>query len=352
MPNILSLRILGWNIGFTPFTLSVLAVVGVLFLAFIVLYSLPSLSIGRRLKSLTRQLRETKDFSPDKIGQLFLHTSLHRPWAEYEKTLHHEKIGGSDSSRIFATIPAKAIFNETVLVDTALKVEFFKHLPGILTGLGIIGTFFTLISGLQEFRVDLDPTLLQSQLEGLIKAVREAFVVSGLAIFFAILVTLLEKIRIHTLYRHVEDLSMALDGLYAGGVGEQYLSRLVVASEENAVQSRHLKDGLVNDLKQMLENLTTRQIEASGQHYQNLSNHMAKENERVTTALRESLQAPMESISHAVGALGQQRGEQVHGLLEDLLATFIDRLQGTLGQQMQDVSHMVTELDFGQNIKF
>ena len=35
------------------------------------------------------------------------------------------------------------------MVDAPLRTEFYKHLPGILTGLGIIGTFSGLIIGLQ-----------------------------------------------------------------------------------------------------------------------------------------------------------------------------------------------------------
>ena len=33
-------------------------------------------------------------------------------------------------------------FNTQVLVDTPLNTEFFRHLPGLLTGIGIIGTFW------------------------------------------------------------------------------------------------------------------------------------------------------------------------------------------------------------------
>ena len=344
MSDIFSLNVLGLEIGITALTLGVFAAVIILVLFFIGFYLIHSWFIGWRLRTITKKLRKLVGMEDNlsSVEKLFQHpTTLQRLWNEYYKTLHQLK------GETFATTPAKAIFSESVLVDTPLKVEFFKHLPGILTGIGIIGTFFTLIIGLEQFKVDLDPSRLQTQLQGLIKGVREAFFVSGIAIFSAILVTLFEKTRIHTLYRHVEDLAMALDSLYKGGVEEAYLSRLVTASEENAFQSRQLKDSLVNELKQMLENLVTRQIEASEQHYQTLTDHLSRENERVAIsvsgALRESLEAPMSSISSAVGALGQQRGEQVHTLLQDLLTVFMDRLQGTLGQPMQDVSHMVTE---------
>ena len=37
--------------------------------------------------------------------------------------------------------------------DTSLRADFFKHLPGILSGIGIIGTFVGLLSGLKGFKI-------------------------------------------------------------------------------------------------------------------------------------------------------------------------------------------------------
>jgi DNA anti-recombination protein RmuC len=113
---------------------------------------------------------------------------------------------------------------------------------------------------------------------------------------------------------------------------------------------------LVNELKQMLTELVTAQTHVAKTHNQALTDSLKKnqrqmteklssENERVATAvsdaLRDSLNPAMNEISRAVGALGAQRGEQVQGLLSDMLVGFLDRLQETLGQQMKDVSVMV-----------
>lgn len=68
-------------------------------------------------------------------------------WAEYKQTLHEQRFINPQTSieglaAIRSTIPAEAIFSPTVLVDSQLHAEFFKHLPGILTGMGIIRDFF------------------------------------------------------------------------------------------------------------------------------------------------------------------------------------------------------------------
>jgi hypothetical protein len=81
-----------------------------------------------------------------------------------------------------STTLAETFFTEQALIDTPLKTEFYKHLPGILTGLGIIGTFSGLIVGLIRFEVSGDADKVRSSLNGLIQSVGYSFIVSAAAI--------------------------------------------------------------------------------------------------------------------------------------------------------------------------
>ena len=148
-----------------------------------------------------------------------------------------------------ATAPAEMSFTEDALVNSPLKAEFFKHLPGIFTGIGIIGTFAGLLLGLKGFQVTEDPGAARLGLDVLLRSVSEAFIVSACAIALAMIVTFIEKITLVGLYRKVQELTQEIDERFKAGVGEEYLARLVGASEESATQSRILKDALVGDLK-------------------------------------------------------------------------------------------------------
>ena len=116
--------------------------------------------------------------------------ALSHLWAEYAKTLHSQ-LGEEDDlgqRRVKcwrSTSLADAFFTEQAIVDNRLKSDFFKHLPGVLTGLGIIGTFAGLIQGLVNFNVSVDPGAAQKQLQGLVRSVGHAFYVSASAIFLA-----------------------------------------------------------------------------------------------------------------------------------------------------------------------
>ena len=78
-------------------------------------------------------------------------TLFARLWEEYDESLHKQKEidpsnGSERVAKIRATVSSSAYFSYEVLVESPLKTEFFKHLPGILTGIGIIGTFFGMLT--------------------------------------------------------------------------------------------------------------------------------------------------------------------------------------------------------------
>lgn len=331
----------GIQVGIPPRI--VLALVAVLAVWFALRYLLPALWIRfviGRLASRIERLRKKQGSSvePEDVAALMRRSHrLRHLWSEYADTLHAQyQIIDGERRRVAvrATIPAEVFFNTQVLVDTPLRTEFFKHLPGILTGIGIIGTFYGLVKGLAQFNVQLEPEHLQDSISHLMDAVKEAFVASGAAIFVAMLITGVEKFLLSGCYRVAERIAQGIDALYAAGAGEEYLARLVHSAEESAVQTRHLKDSLVDDLRHLLTELTERQIEAGRQHGQVMAGS-------VGGAIRESLQEPIHALTAAVGKATNEAGEASQKILGDLLAAFMEKLDGTVGGQMQELQQLM-----------
>lgn len=275
----------------------------------------------------------------DEIKNAMRIPALAHLWSEYTETLHPQRetdeMGQRRIVRWRATALAETFFTEQVLVDTPLKTEYYKHLPGILTGLGIIGTFLGLIQGLSNFDVS-NPVQAQIELKNLINAVGHAFVVSAVAIALAMLFTWIEKSLITALYRRVEEMAQLVDSLFDAGAGEEYLERLVVASETQATQAAHIKDALVADLKEILTTLTEQQINTQARHTDQLSTNIGK-------AIADHLSAPIADIAKAVKGVSVNQGEAVNKMLTDVLAGFSARLEGMFGGQMQGMTDILKE---------
>lgn len=288
--------------------------------------------LGRTLTALRAVGKPVNNL--DAIRDALALDSLRHLWAEYTETLHPERREVDGQSRVVcyrATALAETFFSERVLVDTPLKTEFWKHVPGILTGLGIIGTFFGLIQGLSNFDI-ADPARAQIELAQLINAVGHAFVVSAVAIGLAILFTVLEKFLVTACYRRVETLAQLIDGFFDAGVGEEYLERLVKAAESQTTQAIQIKDALVTELQR----LSQQQIEAHQAHMIQLAQNLG-------TTIGQQLGQPIADIAQAVQRVGANQGEAVHQLLTDVLAGFTARIEELFGGQIRGLTQLLEQ---------
>lgn len=302
-----------------------------LFICIFLTRSLHSWFILARLSARLKNVRGDKQqsleetFSPNKM---FLHL-----WREYKDTLHQQKEYDSEGTlkviALRSTVPASLIFTNDTIVDTPVAAEFFRHLPGIFTGVGIIGTFWGLIQGLQGFRISDDPIVVRASLEELMHHVSAAFIVSATAIFLAMVATFVEKSLVTILYKKVEEITTRLDGFFHSGASEEYLARLTRASEETSSQSQQLKDALVTDLRQILEEMTERQIGAVRDGHAALGRELG-----------DRIGKPLEALGVDVKRTSQGNSEAVTELVKDVLAAFSERLEGLFGGQITGINEL------------
>ena len=318
----------------------VLAVIG-----FIAKFVRPAFRIGRELDAAIAKLGKIKQeedahlTSLDRIaGEVMQGAILTHCWSEFRETLHGQTGVNNQGQEVVvryrATALAETFFTPQALVETPLSTEFFKHLPGILTGLGIIGTFTGLIQGLIDFQVTTNADQVRQSLAGLIQNVGHAFKVSATAIGLAMVATWAEKSLVTLRYRQVEELCVLIDSLFDAGAGEEYLARLVQASETSATQATQIKDALVADLKEILAEINHQQISANAVHSQQLSESMAR-------TFSESLKEPITRISEAVERVSGNQGDAVNRMLTDVLSSFSSQMQEMFGGQLRGMNDVL-----------
>ena len=257
-------------------------------------------------------------------------------WDEYVDTLHEQKEERGGLSRTIAwraTLPSETYFSDQYVVDSRLGTEFFKHLPGIFTGIGIIGTFLGLIDGLQQFQVSADPAKTIEGIQPLMGAVRHAFLVSAVAITAAMVVTFVEKVLVNALYTRTEEICHAIDANFDVGAGEEYLSRLVTASEDSASQSKILKDALVTELGDILREISGAQTAAMQASNRDLGG-------MISGSIETSLKEPLSRIESAFKDVQGGQSERTVQMLGDVMASFSQRLNDLLGGQINGINEL------------
>ncbi|TNS85821.1 hypothetical protein FIC09_18855, partial [Escherichia coli] len=303
------------------------------------------------LKKYTRSINSIEKSAPEvqleHLKSLFQRSELKHAWNEFEESLHSQyelENGEEKIVRIRATAPSASFFSEQQLVDIPLNTEFFKHLPGILTGMGIIGTFYGLMIGLNHFDPST-PEQVSSSVNNLLRDVLYAFLGSAFAIFASILVTWLEKLSIAKSYKYLEKFTAALDSLYDSGVGEEYLASLVKSSNESATQARHLKESLVTDLRDMLLHLAESQ-KIENERLANTLSATYRESgsqfaDQVSGAIENSLKSPLDKIAGAVQTASGDQSGMVQNMLQNVLTAFMAKLDTTFGQQFTNLNEMM-----------
>lgn len=341
---------------FTGFILAVLALV------FIFWFGIPALRQWLQLSRVLKALKGSKlenVRTPQALDMAFPEKGeLAHLWREYKKTLYPmtgESNDGIATVRWASTAPGEVIWNSQLAVDQRVNAEFFKHLPGIFTGMGIIGTFFGLIEGLRTFRVSSDADVVRSSLESLMHSVGEAFWISAIAISLAIFVTLVEKFFLTTMNGKVDAIAANLDRRFQAAVAEKYLEMTANHTEEAATQLKHLKGELLKDLRPLLQELsdkhsqtlerlatglqdrfietTQAQIEAS----QHNSDALGKS---LSGAITTSLTGPMNDIKTAVQQASGDQSASAVKMLQDVMTSFGQKLNDLFGGQITGINEL------------
>ncbi|WP_379544534.1 anti-phage ZorAB system protein ZorA [Psychrobacter sp. R86515] len=349
------LKVAQFSQGYYVFPAIIFIFIAYISLRFFLNYLSPAKELNHKISQLADELDKLNDNSnldKDSLDVKFDgNPSLKQAWISYKKTFHdtYETVDGEAKvaySR--ATVPSEVFFTESIVVDIPLKVDFYKHLPGIITGVGIIVTFLGLLIGLLAFDPAGNPDKVQDSLALLLTGVAEAFMASGLAIAAAMVITWREKSWLRQCYAQLQRLNTAIDNAFtADESGEEYLAKLLKSSQANEVNARQLKDSLVNDLKAMMTNLVEENKRNQTVFASQLSDSYAQTSQSMATqigdSIKDSLQEPLDKIASSVQQVSGDQGSAVQELMTDILAAFMSKLETTFGGQMTGMSEMMTQ---------
>ena len=323
------------------FQLFLIICISLLTLSFVILFIRPSLVWWKIFNKVIADLKSLKGSKgnhniPDRISvEVMTSEPLKHLWSEYCETLHNQTDfddGEEVITQIRATVPAEIFFSTQVLVDTPLRTEFFKHLPGIFTGIGIIGTFNGLISGLHAFHFSDDPSKQKIVLTSLLTSVSNAFIFSASAIALAMVIILFEKIAVTRRYKQVEEICQIIDSFFDAGAGEEYLASIVKSSAHTATSTAQLKDGLLTELKELLTNLTERHIQAAQEN-----------NKALGEAITVGISGPIKDLKETLSGLDDRNDKAVESMLSNIIHAFMTKLEETFGGQMTGLNTMMLE---------
>jgi hypothetical protein len=201
---------LGWNLP----ALVILSMLVLLGLSFLALFLLPAIGLRRRLGRARADLQAHQQHGLDLVTQELGHDpALRHLWLQYRSQV---RIPSDDSApqAAHALASARDVFDLHTLTHSRLRLDLFRHLPGIITGLGIIGTFSGIIKGIRGLHYSQEAAEMQRVFDVLAGGVAEAFFVSMTAISLAMVITLAEKALMSSIAQALDGLNIGLDAVF------------------------------------------------------------------------------------------------------------------------------------------
>ena len=156
--------------------------------------------LGQQYETLISKLKKDKKF-----GNL---------WQEFDETIVKVK-DDEGKVKIFNTIDAYHLFNFDTIVKSKINIRFFNVIPGILTGLGLLGTFVGITTGLSDVPTAHATTeQLKEGIFGLLAGAQVAFSTSVWGILLSLISNTFEKWRINKLGRYISRLQVSIDSTF------------------------------------------------------------------------------------------------------------------------------------------
>jgi len=240
-------------------------------------------------------------------------------WREFDESLIKQ------DGRYENSLDADYFFNEKSLISVAGS-KLYSAIPGILLGIGLLGTFFALYVALIELNLDGDE--LKNSIKVFIGMVGIKFTASVWGVFLSVVFTLFEKGCENSLVKKVYKLQDKIDEIFKRQTAEQNLAKIAIQSQDQTMA-----------LNSLAETLTQKISEQFNPMLSQINQNLVQMPIQISNAIGESLASPLSEISEHTKNIVSSQSDNLESIVHD----FVDKLDQTTGNQIDGVQNMMTQ---------
>jgi hypothetical protein len=239
---------------------------------------------------------------------------LQPAWHNFRKlVLVEPNRAGED--RLFVSESAEVAFAESAIVTPQMNLEFYRSVPGFITGVGLLFTFLAILVALLGVHYDKDFRV--TGLDSLISGLSGKFVSSVAALAAASVYLLLEKPLLHRLEKSRLSLIDSIDSLMPRRTAAAVLVELHRDLSEQSTAFRSFNTDLSLKLKQSFSEsvgpLQQRMVDVIEELNQQLRAAEAKKQDSMAANLTGVLENLERSIGTTLTHMGDRFSEALSG---------------------------------------
>jgi len=230
-------------------------------------------------------------------------------WNEFDETL----VASHDGSQLYNTVDASYFFNTHSLARGVTESRLLSALPGILTALGVFGTFVGLQLGISALDFSQEAGALQTSVKTLIAGAAVAFSTSVWGVGTSMVFNFFEKVMEQLLRRRIYALQVRIDALFPRASAEQTLIQI----QHHNAQSEELLKGLGEQIGERMQKA------------------VADVADGVQSGIQQAINPAIEKLVTAAGELSSRQEAGSERALEGLVNKFSDSIGKMGGEQRE-----------------
>jgi ABC-type transporter Mla subunit MlaD len=245
-------------------------------------------------------------------------------WHEFDETL----VASRDGDRLFNTLDADHFFNPRTLGKGVTESRSIAAVPGMLTALGVFGTFVGLQWGLSSLDLS-DLTTMTESIPLLISGAAIAFKTSVWGILASLGFNITEKFIEGRLTERIRTFQLKTDRLFDRSPGEQALFGIESHVAESEKLLRVLGEQVGDKVQEGISSAIAPALDALAKTVEDLADRQA-------AGAEDALRGLIEQFSEQLGEAGKQQSEE--------MGRSAEALTGALGELNDTISHFLDKV--------
>lgn len=253
-------------------------------------------------------------------------------WHEFDETL----VESRDGSKIYNTLDADHFFNTETLGQGVTESRFIAAVPGMLTAIGVFGTFVGLQFGLESLDLT-DPETMSTTMSPLVAGAATAFKTSVWGILASLAFNVVEKLIEGNLINKIRAFQLKTDRLFDRTLGEQALLDIKGNTLESEKLLRVLGEQIGDKVQEGISSAIAPQMEK-------LADVMTELADRQASGAESALRDLVETFTEKLGDAGQRQAESMEKSAESL-SVAMGKLDSTIDTFLQKVADQIYQLN-------
>lgn len=247
---------------------------------------------------------------------------LQKIWKEFDESLVKKTDG--DKFYVRNSIDAEYFFNKKSMISH-LGSKMFSSIPGMLLGIGLLGTF----TGLYFALIQMDVTnvdKLQESIKILINMAGVKFAASIWGLGLSVIFTYVDKQLESGLEKKLDRIQVIIDEMFIRETAEQNLDSILIQNTQQTKALNGLATSLTEKIAAEFNTTLIPKIELMNNQFNNMPN-------QISEAISDTFQQPLEKLSDTVENLTTNQSEKSNEALETMLKGFISELKSAAGDE-------------------